>query len=126
MIICIENSEVYIKKLQDLDAKIALNDRDISFALKEITFIRDDLKGFGEEGNHMYNGTEGTDFDALLSLKNIDYGTFHMYPEAWGILPEYVENWGAQYIKDHIFCFNHWCDVRFCCSDYSCDLWKNS
>lgn len=65
-------------------------------------FIRDDLEGFGEEGNHMYNGTEGTDFDALLSLKDIDYGTFHMYPEAWGILPEYVENWGAQYIKDHI------------------------
>ena len=51
-------------------------------------FIRDDLAGFGEEGNHMYNGTEGTDFDALLSLKDIDYGTFHMYPEAWGILPE--------------------------------------
>lgn len=65
-------------------------------------FIRDDLKGFNDEGNHMYNGTEGTDFDALLALKNVDYGTFHLYPEAWGILPEYVENWGTKYIKDHI------------------------
>jgi mannan endo-1,4-beta-mannosidase len=65
-------------------------------------FKRDDLVGYADEGNHMYNGFEGTDFDALLALKNIDYGTYHLYPESWGIEPEAVENWGVQYIKDHI------------------------
>jgi len=24
-----------------------------------------------------YNGADGDDFDALLKLKNVDYGTFH-------------------------------------------------
>lgn len=47
--------DMYAKqKLQDLDAKIALNDRDISFALKEITFIRDDLKEKGSENEKLY------------------------------------------------------------------------
>jgi mannan endo-1,4-beta-mannosidase len=63
---------------------------------------RPSLLGFLEEGNHMYNGSEGTDYDALLSLKHVDYGTYHLYPEAWGILPELVQGWGVEYIKDHI------------------------
>lgn len=65
-------------------------------------FKRADLSGFMDEGNHMYNGFEGTDFDALLELKNVDYGTYHLYPEAWGIKGEAVEGWGTKYIKDHI------------------------
>jgi mannan endo-1,4-beta-mannosidase len=28
----------------------------------------------------IYNGSEGVDFDALLALPNIDFGTFHLYP----------------------------------------------
>ncbi len=65
-------------------------------------FNRAGAAGFMNEGSHMYIGTEGTDFDALLKLKNIDYGTYHMYPEGWGIVNEAVEGWGVQYIKDHI------------------------
>lgn len=65
-------------------------------------FKRADLSGFMEEGNHMYNGFEGTDFDALLALKNVDYGTYHLYPEAWGIKAEAVEGWGVQWIRDHV------------------------
>lgn len=65
-------------------------------------FKRTDISGFMDEGNHMYNGFEGTDFDALLAIKDIDYGTYHMYPEAWGIAPEAVEGWGVKFIIDHI------------------------
>lgn len=65
-------------------------------------FKRADLSGFMDEGNHMYNGFEGTDFDALLALKNVDYGTYHLYPEGWGVKAEAVEGWGTKWIKDHI------------------------
>ncbi len=65
-------------------------------------FLRTDPDVFMGEGTHMYNGFEGTDFDALLALKNVDYGTYHLYPESWGIAPEAAEGWGARYIKDHI------------------------
>ena len=42
------------QKLEEIDNKIALNDRDISFALKEITFIRDDLKTKGSQNSKLY------------------------------------------------------------------------
>jgi mannan endo-1,4-beta-mannosidase len=58
--------------------------------------------GFMEEGTYMYTGHEGTDYDALLRLPNIDYGTYHLYPEAWGILADAVQGWGVQFIEDHI------------------------
>lgn len=42
------------QKLEEIDSKIALNDRDITFALKEITYIRDDLKLKGSENSKLY------------------------------------------------------------------------
>lgn len=68
----------------------------------EGAFNRKDLQGFMDEGNHLYNGFEGTDFDALLALKDIDYGTYHLYPESWGISAEAVTGWGVKWIKDHV------------------------
>ena len=35
------------------------------------------------------------DFEAHLGLKNIDFGTFHLYTEDWG----HDVKWGTQYIK---------------------------
>jgi mannan endo-1,4-beta-mannosidase len=40
------------------------------------------------------------DFEANLKLSNIDFGTFHLYPEAWGETP--AEEWGLGYIQAHI------------------------
>ncbi|OQN95359.1 putative mannan endo-1,4-beta-mannosidase C [Cryoendolithus antarcticus] len=44
-----------------------------------------------------YNGSDGGDFDAELKLKNIDFGTFHSYPDWWSKTVE----WTNQWIKDH-------------------------
>jgi mannan endo-1,4-beta-mannosidase len=44
-----------------------------------------------------YNGSDGCDFDAELALKNVDYGTFHSYPDWWGKTVE----WTNQWIRDH-------------------------
>ncbi|KAM0240068.1 hypothetical protein ACHAP5_008166 [Fusarium lateritium] len=44
-----------------------------------------------------YNGADGGDFDHELSLPNVDFGTFHSYPEAWSkTIP-----WVSQWIRDH-------------------------
>lgn len=56
---------------------------------------------YSGEGATCYNGYEGTDFDALLRIKTIDYGTFHLYPETWGILDEAQISWGDEFIKKH-------------------------
>lgn len=53
------------------------------------------------EGSTNYNGYEGEDFDALLALKSIDYGTFHLYPETWGILESAQVAWGDEFIRKH-------------------------
>jgi len=45
-----------------------------------------------------YDGSEGVDHAALLALKQIDFGTFHLYPESWG----HRTSWASQWIEDHI------------------------
>ncbi|KAG2219557.1 hypothetical protein INT45_013216, partial [Circinella minor] len=49
------------------------------------------------EADFEYNGGSGMDFEASLALKNVDFGTFHLYPEDWS----HDVAWGSQYIKDH-------------------------
>lgn len=54
--------------------------------------------GFNEESDDWaYNGTDGGDFDAELALENIDFGTFHSYPDWW----TKTVQWTNQWIRDH-------------------------
>jgi mannan endo-1,4-beta-mannosidase len=46
-----------------------------------------------------YRGGEGVDTEAFLKLDTIDFGTYHMYPQDWGVN---VETWPVQWIMDHI------------------------
>lgn len=47
--------------------------------------------------NYPYQGGEGIDFKANLALPDIDFGTFHMYPEPW----KETDEWGNTYIQEH-------------------------
>ncbi|CRK37536.1 hypothetical protein BN1708_007403 [Verticillium longisporum] len=44
-----------------------------------------------------YNGSDGNDFDAELELPNVDFGTFHSYPDWWSKTPAWTDTW----IVDH-------------------------
>lgn len=50
------------------------------------------------EGGEPYTGKDGADHDAFLALKSIDFGTFHLYPDAWSM----GARWGNQWIIDHV------------------------
>ncbi|KAH7123110.1 glycoside hydrolase superfamily [Dactylonectria macrodidyma] len=54
--------------------------------------------GFNRDSDDWaYNGADGGDFDHELSLPDIDFGTFHSYPDWWSkTVP-----WANQWIKDH-------------------------
>jgi mannan endo-1,4-beta-mannosidase len=60
----------------------------------------------GDEGffNHAgatdwpYAGGVGVDSDALAALPNVDYVTYHLYPQYWGE----TFAWGNQWINDHV------------------------
>ncbi len=65
------------------------------------------LLALGDEGffyrkgsGHLYDGTYGVDFEAVLALEEIDFGTYHFYPQQWGLSGnlEFAEQW----IVDHI------------------------
>lgn len=43
------------------------------------------------------NGSEGVDFEANLALSNIDFGTFHLYPDSWSITSDQC----TKFISDH-------------------------
>lgn len=54
-----------------------------------------------QQAQHLYDGSEGVDFEAVLALDAIDFGTYHLYPESWGINHSHME-WGRKFIIDHI------------------------
>ncbi|KAH6695061.1 fungal cellulose binding domain-containing protein [Plectosphaerella plurivora] len=56
-------------------------------------------EGFGLPGDSSYPYTyaEGTDWVALLSIKTLDFATFHLYPNSWGT----SYDWGNKWISDH-------------------------
>lgn len=64
------------------------------------------LVAVGDEGFYNWSGNEdwdycggeGVDFEKLISLDSIDFGTYHLYPDGWQRSVE----WGTQWIKDHI------------------------
>ena len=65
------------------------------------------LLALGDEGffyrkgsGHLYNGNYGVDFEAVLALEDIDFGTYHFYPQQWSLSDnlEFAEQW----IRDHI------------------------
>ncbi|KAI4664164.1 uncharacterized protein J4E79_003666 [Alternaria viburni] len=65
---------------------------------------KDHLVTWGGEGGFnrpsddgFYNGYDGGDYDKELALKNIDFGTFHTYPDWWSKSVE----WANQWIIDH-------------------------
>ncbi len=51
----------------------------------------------GESDNY-YNGYFGVDWEALLAVENIDFGTVHMYPDHW----EKDLNWTHAWIENHV------------------------
>ncbi len=62
------------------------------------------LISVGDEGFYagrqgaLYSGEDGVDHEALIGLENIDYTTFHLYPDHWGK----PVTWGEQWIEDHL------------------------
>ncbi|KAL8408499.1 hypothetical protein RB594_007076 [Gaeumannomyces avenae] len=51
----------------------------------------------GGSSDGFYSGSDGGDFDHELALRNIDFGTFHTYPDWWGKSVA----WTNQWIRDH-------------------------
>ncbi|KDQ56244.1 glycoside hydrolase family 5 protein [Jaapia argillacea MUCL 33604] len=85
---------------------------DISTYIKSIA--PNTMVTIGDEGwfnnpslvdNWLYDGFNGIDFEANLQLKNIDFGTFHTYPDhGWGAGTTSYDlsfEWGEQWIRQH-------------------------
>ncbi len=49
-------------------------------------------------GPSFYDGADGVDHEALLGLPQVDFGTFHLYPDHWG----QGLRFGNQWVSDHI------------------------
>ena len=72
------------------------------------TFVRsidpNHLVAVGDEGffangsGFGYDGADGVDHKALLDLKHIDFGTYHLYPDSWST----SLSWASKFIEDQI------------------------
>ncbi|RXW23472.1 hypothetical protein EST38_g2388 [Candolleomyces aberdarensis] len=76
-------------------------------------YKRDEDIGYWLNGqwisDYNYNGQAGEDFDLDLTLDNIDFGTYHIYPQFWygSTLDKpdnenfTIEDWGLNWIQQH-------------------------
>lgn len=51
----------------------------------------------GDDGTYPYQFGEGLDFAANLKIRDLDFGTFHLYPSSWGTSYE----WGNPWVQAH-------------------------
>ncbi|KAJ4368920.1 hypothetical protein N0V83_006002 [Neocucurbitaria cava] len=59
--------------------------------------VGDEGFGLAGDGSYPYQFGEGNDWAANLALPNISFGTFHLYPESWGV----NNTWGNGWIQAH-------------------------
>lgn len=66
------------------------------------------LVATGDEGflnrnssRYGYGGNEGVDWERIIKIPTIDYGTYHLYPEKWGWKDD-ILNSGIEWIKTHL------------------------
>jgi mannan endo-1,4-beta-mannosidase len=51
-------------------------------------------------GDHWaYRANDGVDHRALTALPNVDFGTFHLYPDDWGVPAGFSERWIVDHLK---------------------------
>ncbi|KAI9841954.1 MAG: hypothetical protein M1837_000274 [Sclerophora amabilis] len=69
--------------------------------------VSNGIEGFfnrpGQGSDYEYDGSQGQDFDAILGLENIDFGTIHVYVPKDGSNADASadEAWSLQYLKEH-------------------------
>lgn len=51
----------------------------------------------GGDGSYPYTTGEGVDFAANLKVPDLDFGTFHLYPDSWGE----TDAWGSGWVTNH-------------------------
>nr|OQO26689.1 hypothetical protein B0A51_06656 [Rachicladosporium sp. CCFEE 5018] len=55
----------------------------------------------GSDGSYPYQFGEDTDFAANCADPNIDFCTYHQYPDSWGISAASAQAWGNAWIQSH-------------------------
>lgn len=58
-------------------------------------------EAYDGQSKDSYNGSQGISYDDIIKLKNINFGTYHLYPEGWGAT-DVAQLWGEKWISDHI------------------------
>jgi mannan endo-1,4-beta-mannosidase len=61
--------------------------------------VGDEGFGLAGDGSYPYQFSEGIDWAANLALPNISFGTFHLYPEAWGVSNSFGDGWISAHAK---------------------------
>ncbi|KAF2428699.1 mannan endo-1,4-beta-mannosidase D [Tothia fuscella] len=59
--------------------------------------LGDEGHGVPGDSTYPYGTSEGSDFVKNLAIPDLDFGTFHFYPDAWHVKPES----GSKWVQDH-------------------------
>lgn len=86
---------------KEMSSYIKSIDKNHMVSVGDEGFLTGKEKGYKNEGNWAYDGSQGIDWESLIQIPTVDFGTVHLYPEHWGISKENYKEWGEKYIVDH-------------------------
>lgn len=95
------SGKILVEWVKEMSSYIKSLDSNHMISIGDEGFFKGNNKGYKNEANWAYDGSVGVDWEALLQIPTIDFGTAHVYPEHWGVSKENIEAWGSKYIKDH-------------------------
>lgn len=95
------SGETLVNWVKEMSSYIKSLDKNHMVSIGDEGFFKGKDKGNKNEANWAYDGSVGVDWETLLQIPTIDFGTAHVYPEHWGVSIDNIEDWGEKYIKDH-------------------------
>ena len=81
---------------KEMSSYIKSIDKNHMVSVGDEGFLFGKEKGYKNEGNWAYDGSQGINWKELIQIPTIDFGTIHLYPEHWGISKENYEEWGKK------------------------------
>ncbi len=81
---------------KSIDSNHLLTTGEVGFDIHKENYSNPEY--FYNNSHFLFNGYEGTSFTDNTAIADIDYSSFHLYPDAWGFEPLAGNTW----INDHV------------------------
>jgi len=96
-----KTGQILVNWVREMSAYIKELDPNHLVSVGDEGFFKGGFRPYKGQADWAYSGYSGADWESLLEVETVDFGTFHLYPSHWGVKPEDYGVWGVLWIKQH-------------------------